>query len=91
MNRDDYLAMLGIADSDPDSIGQLVELAAEHGDMEELRRLADGGSKDAADQLVELAQERGDVGELRRLASGGNQDAADILTEMAEEPGDIAG
>ncbi|MEU0571913.1 hypothetical protein ABZ297_41845 [Nonomuraea sp. NPDC005983] len=56
MSRDDYLAMLGIADGDPDAIGQLVELAAEHGDMEELRHLADAGSKDAADQLVELAE-----------------------------------
>src|SRR5262249_2858087 len=66
-------------------VGQLVQLAAERGDKDELRRLADAGSKDAVDQLVELAQERNDVDELRRLAGIGNQDAADILTEMAED------
>jgi hypothetical protein len=53
--------------------------------MDELRRLADAGSRDAADQFVDLAQERGDFGELRRLADSGNQDAADILTELAED------
>jgi hypothetical protein len=52
--------------------------------MDELRRLAAAGSKDAVDQLVELAQEREDIDELRRLAGSGNQDAADILTELAE-------
>ena len=51
--------------------------------MAELRRLADGGSTDAADQLVELAGERGDTAELRRLADGGNTDAADVLSELA--------
>lgn len=56
--------------------------------MDELRRLAQAGSTDAADQLVELAGERGDIAELRRLADGGNRDAADMLTELAEEPGD---
>ena len=64
------------------------ELAGERGDFEELRRLADGGSRDAADQLVELAGERGDVDELRRLADGGNQDAADVLAELADEGSD---
>ena len=87
MNRDDVPAMLGLSANDDhdDAIGQLVESAAARGDLDELRRLADAGSKDAVDQLVELAQERGDVGELRRLADNGNQDAADILLEMAEE------
>lgn len=92
MNREDYLAMLGLpAHRDSDTIGQLVEQAAEAGDMQALRILADGGSKDAVDQLVELAQEREDIGELRRLAEGGNQDAADILAELAAEADDSTG
>jgi hypothetical protein len=86
MNKDDYLGMLGIErNRDPDDIGQLVEQAAERGDMDELRRLAEAGSKDAVDALVELAQEREDVAELRRLAANGNRDAADILLEMSDE------
>jgi hypothetical protein len=84
VTKDDLLAMVGIGrNSDQDTVGQLVERAAERGDMDELRRLAAAGSKDAVDQLVELAQEREDLDELRRLAADGNQDAADILTELA--------
>ncbi len=86
MNKDDLLALVGIGgDSNQDTVGELVERAAEQGDMDELHRLAAGGSTDAVDQLVELAQERDDLDELRRLAASGNQDAADILTELAEE------
>ena len=51
---------------------------------DELRRLADGGSKDAEDQLVELAAEKEDFEELRRLASAGNSDAAEVLAELTE-------
>ncbi|MBT2595891.1 hypothetical protein [Arthrobacter sp. ISL-72] len=36
---------------------QLVELAAEKGDVEELRRLAASGNRDAADVLSELESE----------------------------------
>lgn len=36
---------------------QLVELAGERGDLDELRRLADSGNRDAADVLAELADE----------------------------------
>ena len=36
---------------------QLVELAGERGDLEELRRLADHGSQDAAEVLAELEEE----------------------------------
>jgi hypothetical protein len=36
---------------------QLVELATEQGDLDELRRLADEGNADARDQLLELAGE----------------------------------
>ena len=35
-----------------DAVDQLVELAAERGDMVELRRLADLGHSDAVDQLM---------------------------------------
>jgi hypothetical protein len=76
------------AEGDRDAVDQLVELAGERGDMEELRRLADDGSTDAADELVQLAGERGDMEELRRLANAGNRDAADMLAELAEEHDD---
>ena len=55
------------------------------GDLDELRRLAAEGSKDAVDVLVEVAGEQGNAEELRRLAEQGNRDAADLLTEMGEE------
>jgi hypothetical protein len=94
MSHDDdhYQALVELAaHGDTDAIGQVVELAAERGDMERLRRLADAGSKDAVDQLVELAQERDDRSELRRLADSGNRDAADILAEMEQEDDDATG
>ncbi len=50
-----------------------------------MRRLADGGSRDAVDQLVELAAEKGDTEELQRLAAAGSQDAADVLAELSDE------
>ncbi|NUT34129.1 MAG: hypothetical protein HOV79_13770 [Hamadaea sp.] len=86
MNRDDYLADLGISADDPDAVALLIEAATENGDLDLLRQLADAGSKDATDQLVELAEELGDLDELRRLAAGGNRDAADILVELGELP-----
>ena len=61
-----------------------VELAGEAGDVAELRRLADGGSRDAVDELVQLAIESGDRDELRRLAGAGSRDAADALAELEE-------
>jgi hypothetical protein len=36
---------------------ELIELAAELGDMDELRRLADSGNRTAAEQLKELTDE----------------------------------
>ena len=63
-------------------------LAAEVGDLEELRRLAAGGSSDAVAELVELAAERDDLDELRRLAASGSTDAADVLLERSEDGGD---
>jgi hypothetical protein len=39
-------------------VDQLVELAGDVGDMDELLRLADAGSSDAVDVLVELAGAR---------------------------------
>jgi hypothetical protein len=37
-------------------------LAGERRDVDELRRLADAGNRDAADMLVELAEEQDDSG-----------------------------
>jgi hypothetical protein len=45
------------AAGNPGAADQLVESAAERGDMEELRRLAAAGNSAAADQLLELASE----------------------------------
>ena len=70
----------------PDDIALLIEQAAESGDLDVLRRLADAGSKDALDQLVESAAEQEDYGELRRLAAAGNRDAADILADDSDGP-----
>lgn len=61
-----------------------LQMASERGDMDELRRLAAGGSADAVDQLVQLASEQGDAGELRRLAAAGSSDAADELAALTE-------
>jgi hypothetical protein len=41
---------------DEDAVDELIELAGELGDMNELRRLADNGNT-AADQLMELTAE----------------------------------
>ena len=75
----------GLWVGDSDAIDQLVELAGERGDLEELRGLADRGNSDAVDVLVELAGTRGDRDELRRLATGGNQDAAEVLAELDDD------
>lgn len=45
------------ANGDEDAVDELVELAGERGDFEELRRLAAAGSRDAADVLAELTEE----------------------------------
>lgn len=45
-------------DGDQDAIDQLVEFAGEGGDFDELRRLAQAGSRDAAEVLAELVEDR---------------------------------
>ena len=42
---------------DDGAADQLIELATERGDLDELRRLADKGNATAADQLLELTTE----------------------------------
>ncbi len=51
-------------------------------ELQDLRRRAGSGDRDAVDELVELAAERGDLDELRRLADGGNATAAEQLAEL---------
>jgi hypothetical protein len=46
-----------VADGDRDAVDELIELASERGDLDELRRLADGGNATAAAQLADLAAE----------------------------------
>jgi 2-haloacid dehalogenase len=73
------------ARGDRDAIDQLVESAAERGDLDELRRLAAAGSQDATDQLIETAAELGELQELRRLAATGNRNARETLEELEAE------
>jgi hypothetical protein len=63
---------------------ELVELAANRQDLNELRRLATLGDSDATAELVQLAEEIGDIDELRRLATLGNTDATDVLAQLDE-------
>lgn len=72
---------------DRDAMDQLVELAADAGDMDRLRQLAELGSSDAVDELVQRAGELGDLAELRRLADAGSSDARDVLEELTDDPG----
>ncbi len=91
--QEDLPALLALlpdpADDDQEIVDELLEPATDRGDLDELRRLADTGNRDALDQLVELAGERGDLEELRRLADTGNRDALDQLVELAGERGDL--
>ena len=64
---------------------RLTELAFQRGDLDELRRLVDGGSDEAAHRLAELAAQRGDLAELRRLADEGNEEAEARLTELIRD------
>ncbi|MDX3690131.1 hypothetical protein PV726_07270 [Streptomyces europaeiscabiei] len=64
---------------------ELIQLAAEQGDLAELRRLSDGGNATATDQLIELATEQDNLDELRRLADRGNATAAEQLAELTAE------
>jgi len=41
---------------DKDAVDQLIELAGERGDLDELRRLADQGNKTASEVLAELEE-----------------------------------
>jgi hypothetical protein len=47
------------ANGDRDAVDQLVELAGERGDLDELRRLTAAGGTDAADVPAELTDEVG--------------------------------
>jgi hypothetical protein len=45
------------ARGDPDAVDELIELAGEHGDLAELRRLSDLGNPTATDELHGLDPE----------------------------------
>ena len=64
-------------------VDMAIELAAETGDRDTLRRFAAMGNPDAQDLLVELAIEDDDVAELAQLADDGSTDALDVLVELA--------
>jgi hypothetical protein len=46
-----------VEDGEGEAVDELIELATERGDMDELRRLADKGNTTAAEQLLELTAE----------------------------------
>jgi hypothetical protein len=62
-----------------------VRRALELDDLDELRRLAEGGNNEAADALVQTAGERADIAELRRLAAAGNTAAAEVLADLGDD------
>jgi hypothetical protein len=64
---------------DPEAAARLVEVLAEHGDMDELRARADAGHMAAAYQLARLLAEHGDIDELRDRANIGDDAAAEQL------------
>lgn len=67
-----------------DVTDDIVQAAAERGDVEELRRFSEQGSSDATDLLLGAATEREDLAELRRLAELGSRDAAEVLAELTD-------
>jgi len=51
MTDSDFSALRArVENGDETAVDELIELAAEHGDMDELRRLADQGNTTAADR-----------------------------------------
>jgi len=57
MDESDLSVLRERADSlDPDAVDQLVELAGEQGNLDELRRLADHGNTTASEVLGELEE-----------------------------------
>ena len=84
MNESDLSALWErVENGDVDTVDELIELAGEQGNLDELRRLAEQGNSTAADVLIELG-EHGNLDELRRLAEQGNSTAAEQLTELQE-------
>ena len=65
--------------------GQLAELLAQRGDLDELRARADAGDLFAARKLAE----RGDLDGLRALADAGDTFAARWLAELLAQRGDV--
>jgi hypothetical protein len=59
---------------------RLAGLLARHGDLDQLRGLADAGDWDAA----ELLAERGDLDGLHGLADAGDWDAGRVAERLAE-------
>ena len=57
MTDSELMALRRRAEGDRDAVDELIELASERGDLDELRRLADSGNTTAAAQLAELAAE----------------------------------
>jgi hypothetical protein len=57
MNESDLSVLRKRAEGgDKDAVDQLIELASEQGDLEELRRLADQGNTTASEMLAELEE-----------------------------------
>ena len=57
MNESDLSALRErIENGDVDAVDELIELAGEQGNLDELRRLAEQGNSTAAEQLTELQE-----------------------------------
>jgi hypothetical protein len=61
------------------ALEQLAVLAAERGDLDELRAMADAGHSHAADQLIGVLVERGDLEGIRREMYAGTKGALEAL------------
>ena len=74
---------------DKSAAGRLMDLLAEHGDLEGLRARADAGDEYAAFRLAGLLAEHGDLDELRARADAGDKYAAFRLAGLLAEHGDL--
>ena len=74
---------------DGDAAGQLADLLAERGDLDELRARPTPATTHAAGRAGRLLAERGDLEELRARADAGDRYAAGELARLLAERGDL--
>ena len=73
------------------TLGELIDLLEERGNLDGLRARADAGDGHAAARLVRMLADRGDADGLRHLAVAGHPRAASELARMLANRGDLDG